>query len=400
MPSPIRVVLITTAVACLWAASPASAGTLSLVGGDSQDEVERERQVEYYSASGTNSVSISREGDTLVVTDPAGISAAAPCTSETPTRATCPLGPVGDHEPAETVYAFLGEGNDSVDFDESVTGLGAVVEGYTGRDVIKGTKQGDRLYGGSGQDRITARGGNDHIRGDGWAYEESEEPNHRNRRDVINAGGGRDFVHYGDEGHSATVIHLGGGKGEDALSGVEHATGTGGGDRITGSSARNQLYGEGGRDTIRGLRGDDLILAGKAREIACGRGADEVRVDRKVRPSRDCEHAHVGYLTPARVATKFEVADGQVHFAVACPTEAERLSDDSNDPCKDTLRLVRAAGGIAGGAKFSFQPGESGTVSIPLGASDRAALADGRAFSVQAKGAGYYNYGFRIPLAG
>jgi Ca2+-binding RTX toxin-like protein len=403
MPHPVRpAVLIVIAVGSLAFAGPATAGELSMAGGEDEDGNISSRGVDYYASARADSVSISRRRDELVVKDERGIKASGPCKRETRTRGTCPLGAVGGQPSAEYVYVFLGEGNDSVEFDGSVKGLDAIVEGYGGNDVIRGTPQGDLLYGGSGKDRIAARGGGDVIRGDGWYGEENEEPNHRNLRDVIKGGGGIDAVRYADEGHGATRIHLGGGRGEDKVTGVEQAAGTGGADKITGNSAGNVLEGEGGRDRIRGEGGNDLILAGeRAREIACGAGRDEIKVDAEVRPRRDCEHAYAGYLVPVRVATAYEVADGQISFVVACPSEEEQIEDDNygDDPCKSKLRLKRAGGGIAGATKFNFQMSESGTVSIPLSAADRKALANGETFWVETTGGGYYNHGFAIPLA-
>ena len=383
---PRRSVLLFAAAIFFAVSVPASAGSLS---------VTRQGQVEYYASDRADAVSVSGNGDKVFVKDARGVRTSGSCDRVSPTKGSCPAG---------DIYVFLDSGNDSVEF--AVSGVSAIVEGYSGNDVIRGTRRGDNLYGGGGKDKIVALGGSDLIRGDGWLpdNEESEEPNAGNRRDVIKGGRGRDGVLYNEEGHGATVIHLGGGKGEDRLAGIERASGTAGSDRITGNSGANYLDGQGGRDTIRGRGGDDLILAEEdtARAIACGAGADEIRVDRTTRPNRDCEHAHAGYLVPVRVATAYAVADGQVNFEVACPTEAESLPDDNygDDPCKGNLHLVRATGGIAGKAKFEFERGESGTVAVPLSNSDIEALADGETFSVEANRGGAYNWGFSIPLAG
>jgi Ca2+-binding RTX toxin-like protein len=395
MPPFVRVVLLATVVTALLAPATATAGTLSV---EDVDIVSSgELRVSYYASERADGVSVSRDGDRLVVDDTRGVDASSPCERVTPTRGTCPL------ESVVFIYVFLDAGSDSVEFAKSVTGADVVVEGYAGNDVIRGTRQGDGLYGGSGRDRIFALGGDDKVDGDGWYVEEDTPDN--TTRDEIDGGRGYDHVTYGsgDESYfSPTVIHLGGGRGQDALKGVEAAFGGLRADTITGNSADNTLDGDEGKDTIRGKRGDDIIFADGARRISCGAGADEVALDPRTRPKYDCEHAIAGGEVPVRVATAYKVASGRIRFKVACPTEAEqRIEYDNaeNEPCNAALRLARAAGGIAGQTDFNLERGESTTVAIPLRASDRRALANGKRFFVTAPKKGSYNeWGFAIPL--
>jgi len=144
-----------------------------------------------------------------------------------------------------------GQGNDTLTTDPNVGG-GAWITGDAGNDTITSGSSfnPDYLFGGAGNDVISAGGGND--------YAEGGEGN-----DSINAGTGADTV-YGGNG-SDTLL---GGEGNDYLFGEADN------DDISGGNGLDSLYGGNGVDTIDGGVGKDLIYGGADGDLLSG-GADD-----------------------------------------------------------------------------------------------------------------------------
>jgi Ca2+-binding RTX toxin-like protein len=130
--------------------------------------------------------------------------------------------------------------------------------GSARRDVIIGTRFGDRIAGEGGSDVLEGRAASD----------------------CLLAGSGADEVRGGAGNDSAR-----GGSGDDRL------FGGGGRDVLRGRSGDDLLKGGSGRNRLSGGPGNDRIRArnGAVDRIRCGRGFDRVRADRGDRVSRGCE---------------------------------------------------------------------------------------------------------------
>ena len=139
--------------------------------------------------------------------------------------------------------------------------------GSAGRDVLLGTRFGDRLLGRSGHDTLLARRGND----------------------CLNGGAGADRG-FGERGNDRLI----GGGGRDRLvagAGRDRLWGNGAADRLFGGPGRDNLSGGLGRDVLLGGPGPDRILArdGRQDRIRCGTGRDLVKADSRDNVERGCE---------------------------------------------------------------------------------------------------------------
>lgn len=104
----------------------------------------------------------------------------------------------------------------------------------------------DTVYGGSGNDAIKTRGGND------W----------------VDGGGGRDTI-YGEEG----ADRLNGGAGPDFLYGEA------GNDRVNGDAGNDEVWGSTGADTVNGGYGHDYVSGGLSRDMIYGGAGDDRLLD-------------------------------------------------------------------------------------------------------------------------
>ncbi|MDH5534619.1 MAG: putative Ig domain-containing protein, partial [Betaproteobacteria bacterium] len=127
--------------------------------------------------------------------------------------------------------------------------FGLVVRAAAGSEVV-GTPDDDILYGGTGDETITAKGGSDYLYGDIGD-------------DLLKGGGGNDVLQGGD---GADVLR--GGKGQNVLDGGA------GDDLIFGGRGSSLIVGGTGNDTIRTGAGSDVILFNR------GDGMDTVIADR------------------------------------------------------------------------------------------------------------------------
>jgi Ca2+-binding RTX toxin-like protein len=182
-------------------------------------------------------------------------------------------------------------GRDCVDLgpgaDRGSGGSGAdLILGRAGRDRIGGGSSGDRLRGHSGADRISGNSGNDSVTGGSSG-------------DRISGGGGRDRVN-GNSGRD----RVSGGGGGDRVSGGS------GGDRINGGSGRDRVSGNGGGDRLRGGSGRDRISGGSGNDrisardgavdrINCGSGRDRVSADASDIVASNCENVSVASASAA-----------------------------------------------------------------------------------------------------
>ena len=112
-------------------------------------------------------------------------------------------------------------------------------QGTEGNDNIRGTGEGDKLYGQGGDDSINGEGGNDII--------------------------------YGGDGND----RLEGSSGNDILYGGE------GRDTLVGGSGENILYGESGDDSLYGDNGNDILIGGAGNDRLEGSNGDDTYIFNK-----------------------------------------------------------------------------------------------------------------------
>lgn len=118
----------------------------------------------------------------------------------------------------------------------------------TGRFVIRGTGEADRLAGTPDEDVIIAQAGPDRLRG-------------KRSADLLKGGRGRDRL-----------------------------TGNRGRDELKGNRGRDRLKGNRGRDELKGGRGKDVLIGGKGAEVLrCGKGRDVARNVGRRDVVRSCE---------------------------------------------------------------------------------------------------------------
>ena len=157
----------------------------------------------------------------------------------------------------DQLIAGLGIGNQlyGEGGDDSI--IGSDRGAATDPDFTDSTYFGDQIFGGSGDDRIEARGGADFIEGgegDDW----------------ISSGFGSDRVH-GNEGDDSIFAadDLGdtvfGGPGRDTIYG-SHV----GDDFLYGDEGNDEIFGQGGNDRIEGNDGDDRLDGGADTDIVSG----------------------------------------------------------------------------------------------------------------------------------
>jgi hypothetical protein len=204
-------------------------------------------------------------------------------------------------------------GDDDDIIDARVIGTGVTVYGRGGNDVIDGTAFDDRLYGEGGRDTLRGHDGNDLLvavsgigdlllggAGDDLIYGSDEgaetDPNFFDATphgDVIDGGpgndiifglGGADFIRGGDGDD-----FIDGGAGDDLIlgdAGADVLYGNLGNDTIYGhdidgasdDGAPDSIYGEWGDDVLHGGAGDDLIEGGFGNDRLYG-GAGDDRLD-------------------------------------------------------------------------------------------------------------------------
>ena len=170
------------------------------------------------------------------------------------------LGPAG---------SFTFKANDGAADSNVATASLVAVPGNAGRcaNPFRGTRRRNIILGSRFGDRISSLGGDDEVEG-------------RRGRDCVNGGRGND----------------------DAFGGS-------GNDRVTGGRGNDRLFGGGGRDVLRGLRGADVLRGGRGRDrmsggagndrimargggrdrVSCGSGFDRVVADANDRVGAACE---------------------------------------------------------------------------------------------------------------
>jgi len=186
-------------------------------------------------------------------------------------------------DPITTIVVHAGDGNDTVVIASSVT-VPTFVLGEGGDDTLttNGVRT-DSLFGGDGNDTLTAGGGDDELFGgdgadllNGGAGNDNLSGEAGN--DTLNGGGGDDFL---DGGEDDDVLNGGGGNDElHGRTGNDTITGDGGDDFVFGEEGNDVLFGSGGRDVFVGGDGDDSLSGGLGRDVLIGGlGSDTISGD-------------------------------------------------------------------------------------------------------------------------
>ena len=158
---------------------------------------------------------------------------------------------------------------------------GQLVNGTLGPDVIRGSRIGESIAAGDGNDTVCAGRGDDQVEGSVGD-------------DRLNGNGGNDQL-WGEANNSGEggADKVSGGRGNDKLTsagGIDLLAGGGGDDEI---DAREN-GGVAGQDTVKGGKGNDAIRAddGDKDVIDCGGGADKVWFDKGLDTIAGCEAKH------------------------------------------------------------------------------------------------------------
>jgi Ca2+-binding RTX toxin-like protein len=325
----------------------------------------------------------------------------------------------------------------------------AVIDSGSGADVIRGTRQGDLIYPGTGADTVDAAGG-----ADGIEYEADGS--------VDTLRGGRGVDSLDGMGVGPVTIDLAAGTlaapGEtDSLDSIERATGGGGDDTISGTDGADGLAGGGGRDTVDGRAGNDYvggelgdlgvygggapnvdtITGGAGNDILDGRDSDEplvrpesellncgpgtdriaARQDDIADPS--CESSAFGSfggdvygftwsdydaLTPIEPVSRG--ADGAPTYRLTCGARFRDCAGRIQLESPPSAATGGRPGSVLGEGEFSIPKGAVADVHITLNDAGRAALArPGERVSVDVLGGRYagtdgddFNFGWQQVL--
>ncbi|MEU4691794.1 calcium-binding protein [Actinoplanes sp. NPDC023714] len=208
-----------------------------------------------------NYLKITRSGRTITIDDRVTLKAGKGCKQvkgdKTRVRCTTKKTPT-------LLTAYLGDKNDNF---SSATSTPLKVYGGSGNDRITGGSGNDRLVGDSGNDKIWGVGGHDSI--DGGSGNDAIQAGDGN--DKVWGGSGNDRIEgqtgtntlYGDDGDD----HVHGWTGNDVVWGGR------GNDRLLGYAGNDRVHGGDGNDTILDPRGADRLYGDAGNDVIQGGGA-------------------------------------------------------------------------------------------------------------------------------
>ncbi|MFC7530353.1 calcium-binding protein [Actinoplanes sp. GCM10030250] len=249
-------------------------------------------KVQYKAGSAkTNSVVVTRSGRTITIDDRVRVKAGKGCkpvkgdktkvrckTRKNPSEVRVTLGDRNDalvNRTAIPVRVYGGTGNDRLTGGSGVDRL----HGDGGADTIRGERGNDLLYGGSGNDSLNGGTGHDGL--DGGTGNDTLDGGFGS--DLFLGGGGIDRVDYrsrtapitadvddeaGDDGQA--------GERDTITTGIRIIAGGAGDDVLTGGAADDTLEGGGGNDKLKGSGGIDTVKGGAGNDILDGTGGDDV----------------------------------------------------------------------------------------------------------------------------
>jgi Ca2+-binding RTX toxin-like protein len=291
--------LATAAAACAAVAfTPALASAATVATSDSGTT----RTIVYAAAAAeTNQPTFTHEGANVVVRDPtaAALTPTAPCAAVDAHTIACPDGAptftllhitatLDDLDDAATVNFVVdtnisgGAGKDTITGSD---GGNDAIDGQNDEDTVHGRAGNDaiadsiddgapnHLFGGEGDDSISASSGNDDLHGE--AGNDSLVGDFG--ADLLDGGDGYDTASYGDRGSDAAsgvtvALSSGGATGagapgeNDTLVNIEDLAGTGRNDTLTGDAGPNVIQGLGGNDTITGGPGFDILYGNQGND--------------------------------------------------------------------------------------------------------------------------------------
>jgi hypothetical protein len=307
--------------AAVVAAPPAHASELGFIGAEYR----------YHAAPGeTNALTISTQGDTLVVSDPgATITRSVPfCTQPDAHTVTCQITrPNGLPYPIPgRIEALLGDGDDSgvaVDNPMPIT-----LHGDDGNDTLTVGEPATPLdgpteaIGDAGDDRLSGSAG----------------------REILRGGAGADTLAGGDNGDL-----LDGGDDADVL------TGGAGADRLDGGAGQDRLDGGPDRDRATGGDGNDVVLVAENDLANGGKGDDALVASGSGAATIGCS-AGRDRVVPSRSDS----------IAVSCERIEQNVSCRTGRACQVVAELSTAAHRVLATATKRIGAGRSRTLSLTL----------------------------------
>ncbi len=270
----------------------------------------------------------------------------------TPAKIVVTLGAGEDYltvyEDSSTPFTVPFEVDGGPDADRIWTGAGNdTISGGAGNDALNGGAGNDVIRAGDGDDVLTGRLGNDVL--DGGAGNDSLEDSAAAPfgaadldagADTYTGGPGSDrFSYFGrsaavqvsldgkaNDGESgegdnvaADIEEVGGGSGDDVLTGsagADHLWGSDGDDRISGGGGNDRLQGDGGDDRLDGGAGNDELDGGCMTDtLVGGAGADSFLSDGTCGPE---------LRSPL---DRIEANDGERDALIFCQRDTDRAGD-------------------------------------------------------------------------
>jgi Ca2+-binding RTX toxin-like protein len=189
---------------------------------------------------------------------------------------------------ANVVYIYGGNGNDSIDRDDSAIGGGAELYGDDGNDTIDGGSQGDEIYGGDDNDLLAGWHGDDYLEGG----KGSDAVFGQDGEDTLYGGEGGDLLNGGD---NADILY--GGDGDDSntqnfSAGVANGNYVGG---LYGGNGDDYLDGGAGNDYLDGGSGVDDMVGGFGNDTFIVNEAADYIAESVGQGALDWVRTHAGY---------------------------------------------------------------------------------------------------------
>jgi serralysin len=187
------------------------------------------------------------------------------------------------------LVTYVGAAAVSVRLGGTGAGSDAAGDRYSSIEIVRGSEQGDRLYGAGAPETLLGGAGADTL----FGYDAADRLLGHDADDRVYGGNGNDTLDGGDgadrlDGGPGNDLLLGGsgddlllgGLGDDRLfggdgldlvyggDGADHLFGRAGGDVLVGGDGGDRLHGEDGADRLRGGAGDDTLLGGEGDDVA------------------------------------------------------------------------------------------------------------------------------------